>query len=236
MNLKEDKSKSKFLKSNKEIEKNYKEHEKFIKTALCSILRKFGYVITPSEREDLIQLGLINLIELHRAFNPKLDIPFHLYAKKRINGGFIDYFRNNSTIPRRQQEMYRNYQKIKMHSASNGESISLEQVASELEINVDKLSSMLLNWEARYCSSIDDLTDGLQVDFNNPYYFLESAVNQQELLDAISNLPVREQTILSLYYDKELSLKSIAEVIGITDGRVSQLKNDAINKIKNQIR
>ncbi|MBU2895981.1 sigma-70 family RNA polymerase sigma factor [Vibrio hepatarius] len=229
------KVKSKFVKSNIEIEKNYKEHEKYIKNTLSSILRNYGYNITQSEREDLVQIGLINLFELHRSYDPELGIPFHSFARKRIHGGFIDYFRNNSVIPRRQQELYRNYQKIKQQAASRGETLNLEEAASYLEIEVDKLSSMLLNWEARYSSSMDDVYETLKQDEDNPYNLLEKSVDNESLVNAISNLTEKEQIVLSLYFDKELSLREVGEVMGITDGRVSQIKNDAIRKIRNQI-
>ncbi|MCY9860978.1 sigma-70 family RNA polymerase sigma factor [Vibrio coralliirubri] len=228
-------ARSKFVKSNREIESNYKEHEKFVKATLSSVLRNFGYVITQSEREDLIQLGLMNLIELYRAFDPELGVPFHSFARKRVYGGYIDYFRSNSVIPRRQQEFYRNYQKIKAQAAANGESITLEQAASYLEIEVDKLSSMLLNWEARYSSPIDDVSDAMQVEDVNPYIILEREVDRHSLVNAITNLSEKEQIVLSLYYDKDLSLKEVADVMNLTNGRVSQIKNDAINKIRTQL-
>lgn len=232
---KNSKVKSRFVQSNIEIEKNYREHEKYIKRSLSSILRNYGYNITQSEREDLIQIGLINLFELHRSYDHKLGIPFHSFARKRIHGGFIDYFRNSSVIPRRQQELYRNYQKIKQQAASRGETLNLEDAANYLEIEVDKLSSMLLNWEARYRSSIDDVSETLKQDEDNPYYLLEKSVDNESLVNAISNLTEKEQIVLSLYFDKELSLKEVGDVMGITDGRVSQIKNDAIRKIRNQI-
>ncbi|KDM90863.1 hypothetical protein EA58_13970 [Photobacterium galatheae] len=226
---------SKFVKSNVDLEKNYREHEKYVNKILSLVLRHFGYQVTQSEREDLLQLGLIHLIELHRVFEPDFEIPFHAFAKKRIYGGFVDYFRKHSAIPRRQQETYRHYRKIKQQAAANGEIMTLTQTASYLDLEVDKLSAMLLNWEARFHASIDDVTDALKYDEDHPYIQLERAADHQSLMNAISNLTEKEQIVLSLYFDQELSLKEVGGVLGITDGRVSQIKNDAIRKIRNQI-
>lgn len=227
---------AKFLKSNKDIEKNYQEHISFVTKILNSVIRKYGYVISYSEREDLIQIGLVNLIDSYRKYDKSTGVPFHSYANKRIFGCFIDEFRNNSVIPRRQQAVYKCYQNLVSECASNGENLSLSKAAKYLDLEVDKLSAMILNWEARYSSSFEDVNDLLQAGSDNPHTLIEKSVDRQLLLNAISNLTDREQTVLSLYFDKEMSLQEVSSVIGVSDSRVSQIKNEAIFKIRNQIR
>ena len=226
---------SKFLQSNLELEKNYGEHVQFVSKILNSVIRNYGYMVSYSEREDLVQIGLINLIDSFRKYDETTGIPFHSYAKKRVFGGFIDEFRSSSVIPRRQQSIYRDYQKLVTEYASKGEELTLEDAEKYLDIEVDKLSAMILNWEARYSTPLDEVSDPSQPDDQNPYNQVEQFVDRKLLLNAISNLTEREQLILSLYFDKEMSLQQVASMVGLTDGRVSQIKNEAIKKIRNQI-
>lgn len=220
---------------NTDFEQDFQTHLKFVNSVLNEVIRKHGYVISQNDKEDIIQTTLIVLVELYREFDRSLLVPFYAYAKKRVYGSIVDYFRKNSQIPRRQQEFYGKYQSLKNNNSKLGKTTQLKDAAKFMDIDVDKLAIMLLNWESRHACSIDDALENPQSEKNYPYFYSQKESEHKVLEKALSTLSKDERKILTLYFDDELSLSKIGNHINLSDARVSQIKKIAINKLRNYL-
>ncbi|PSV01113.1 sigma-70 family RNA polymerase sigma factor [Photobacterium kishitanii] len=230
-------NKKKYSKSDKDIESSYAVHKRFVLRILNQLIRSHGFIVNSSEMDDLMQVGLINLLELHRKYDDSLEIPFHSYAKTRIRYGFIDWFRKNSAIPRRDQAIFKQYNSLIKGHNNCGSSISLSEMAHQLGISTDKLSAKQLQWESRISQQVEE-TDEAHLHANdefNPETFFLIEENRKLIIEALSFLSDRERSILSLYYYDEMPLKDISKKVDLTESRISQIKNEAIIKIKNRI-
>ncbi|CAH7369268.1 RNA polymerase sigma factor for flagellar operon [Vibrio chagasii] len=226
-------------KNNCEIEKNYAEHRKYASDILKHVIKSHGFQLDPHEHEDLLQIGLINLLECYRKFDKEHGATFKSFSYPRISGSYIDWFRKNSSIPRRQQKIYAQYRELEYECSNSGEEFSLTFAAEKLGIETEKLSAMLLRWQSRNEVHLDDDTNTLSIPngfTDDPEAIIMSDNATENVKDAVLELEKRDQIILDLYFNKELSLKLIAEKLNLTEGRVSQIKNTAIQNLRAKLR
>ena len=217
--------------------KDYERHRLFVMTILRSVIRTHGFQAQRSDLEDLIQIGLINLYECFNKFDKSKKVPFESYAYVRVSGCFIDEFRKNSPIPRRQQAIYKEYHILKNKSQESGEHFSEAHAADELGISVAKLRSYLYIWESRHPMSIDDEDTVLNLTSatEDPEHLLLDYDLKTNILDSFNSLSPIERDVIDLIFDKGMSLSEIKKKIGLSEGRISQIKKTAIEKIRVQV-
>ncbi|MDQ7985794.1 MULTISPECIES: RNA polymerase sigma factor FliA [unclassified Pseudomonas] len=192
--------------------------------------------------DDLIQAGMIGLLEASRKYDAGKGASFETFAGIRIRGAMLDEVRKGDWAPR---SVHRNSRMvsdaIRKIEARTGRDAKDHEVAAELQLSLEDYYGILGDTLGSRLFSFDDLLQegengGLQEDTSSlhhgPSHELEDDRFQAALADAISNLPERERLVLSLYYDEELNLKEIGEVLGVSESRVSQLHSQCAARLR----
>ncbi|WP_207062443.1 RNA polymerase sigma factor FliA [Motiliproteus sp. SC1-56] len=194
--------------------------------------------------EDLIQSGMIGLLEAARKYDPSKGASFETYAGIRIRGAIIDEVRRGDWTPR---SVHRNGRRIaeciQAVEARTGRDAQDAEVARELGVSLQEYYALLKDSAGSRLFSFDELQEagenspGEEVPSGEPgpERGHESAAFQQALAQAISQLPERERLVLSLYYDEELNLKEIGGVLGVSESRVSQIHSQAALRLRSRL-
>ena len=182
--------------------------------------------------DDLIQAGMIGLLEASRKYDSGKGASFETFAGIRIRGSMLDEVRKGDWAPR---SVHRNSRMvsdaIRVVEARTGRDAKDHEVAAELQLSLEDYYGILGDTLGSRLFSFDDLLQdgehgGLHEDAGHthlePSRNLEDERFQAALADAIAGLPERERLVLALYYDEELNLKEIGEVLGVSESRVSQ--------------
>jgi len=199
-----------------------------------------SYLKPPLSREDLVSAGTIGLIKAAHDFDPTKDAEFKTYAFIRIRGAIIDEMRQWSFAPPATVRQYDRAQEItEQILEETGLPPTDEQLAEKLEISVEKLYRMFETIRARHFLSIHGLSDEAPAlgpclaahNGEQPFDRLEQEELIEQLSKAIHELPEKQRRIIVLYYHKELTMKQTAQVLEITESRVSQLHATALYRL-----
>lgn len=196
-----------------------------------------GSMSTIVEIEDLIQIGLVALVEAVNAFEDRGQVTFEQYLLTRLRGAMIDELRRQATITRGAMRRRRAYQDaIKSLTLEFDRTPTPGEVAGRLGVSVEKMQSEYAAAEAVRFDSIDDVysDEGPWFMSEEPSAFdqLADADQRAALIEVISELPEREQLVIQLYYVEELNLEEIGQVLGVGSARVCQIKKSAHDRLK----
>lgn len=194
------------------------------------------------EVDDLIQAGMVGLIEAARQFDHNAGASFETYASIRIRGAMIDEIRRGDWVPRSVHRRVREAaEATRRIEQREGRAASAAEVAKALDISMDDYGRLMEGAIRGHLFSLEEDAE-LHGDARIAQYApppqvdLESQEFQQELGRAIEGLPEREQLILSLYYEQELNLREIGAVFGITESRVCQVHGQAMVRLRARLR
>ena len=196
-----------------------------------------GRVNSIIEIDDVIQLGMVGLINAAQNYIPQKDASFTSYASIRIKGEILDYLRKSSNLDRTTITIKKNSEKAS-HLLRNklGREPYNYEIADELGISTEKYFEWSNAFEAGVNKSLDELYD----DYSS--WFVTSALNPEETINdtelrnnlkkVLGKLEGKEALIIQLYFVEELNIYEIAEVMEVSTGRVSQIKTSAIKRIR----
>jgi RNA polymerase sigma factor for flagellar operon FliA len=194
------------------------------------------------ELGELISAGALGLMEALGRFRPELGIKFDTYAENRIKGAMLDELRRMDRFSRGQRHRIRALEEvIRRLEHENGESPSLEALADAAGLSIREVSQSLEALQNQLCISLDSITENLssfkknQIE-NEPYKSTEFKELVDKLAGLIDDLTPREKLVLSLYYGEELNMRETSEVMGITEGRVSQLHSQALARLRQKFK
>lgn len=193
--------------------------------------------------DDMVNQGIITLIDSLDRFDPKKGIAFEYYAFMRVKGGIIDLVRKQDWIPRRVRNLEKRINEKRNYLLHTlGREPSDEEIAKELEISVDKLHSTSQEINNSVVFSFEELIQNmsqfgssLETEGMSPEKTMVKAEMNEILAKAIDALSEREKLVVSLYYYEELTLSEIAQVLGISAQRVSQINTRAVSKLKDSL-
>lgn len=190
--------------------------------------------------EDLIQAGMIGLIEASRNFDDSQGASFETYAGIRIRGAMIDEVRRNGWAPRSVHRKSREaLEAARVVEAREGREAHDREVADELGITMEEYGKILAEASNHKLLSLEDDSNGsvMQIEAEatattDPQMAVHLEKYREALLVAVEHLPEREQLVMSLYYDEEMNLREIGEVLGVSESRVCQIHGAAIIKLQ----
>ncbi|PWG63664.1 RNA polymerase sigma factor FliA [Sediminicurvatus halobius] len=192
--------------------------------------------------EDLIQAGMIGLLEAARQFDSGQGASFSTYAGIRIRGAMLDEIRRLDWTPRSVHRKAREAaDAIREIEHRTGREAKDSEVAEALGIGLEEYHRILQDSAAAKVFSIDqDDSEGGEHwepagDMPQPDTVLGQEGFQADLAAAIRKLPEREQLIMQLYYDDELNLREIGEVLGVTESRISQIHGRIMLKLRGHL-
>ena len=190
--------------------------------------------------DDLIQAGMIGLIEAARKYDGGKGASFETYAGIRIRGAMLDEIRRGDWAPR---SVHRNSRKIseaiKEVELLKGRDAEDQEVAEHLGMSVDEYHGHLKDSAGCRLFSFEEVLEKSEQGHEQiagaspgPFPGIEKEAFRRALADSIKGLPEREQLVLALYYDEELNLKEIGAILGISESRVSQIHSQAAHRLR----
>lgn len=189
------------------------------------------------ELDDLLQAGLIGLLEARSQYIKEAGASFETYASIKIRGAMIDEVRKATGITRDLSQHMKTISSAKSNIENKFQDtpITGRAIADELGISEKRYSNIMAQIQAYQLVSMGDvatLDDVPCTAFRDPARTTEDDDIKHTLKAYIKNLPKREQQILALYYNEELSFKEIADILNLTEARISQLHGLVLQKIK----
>lgn len=191
--------------------------------------------------DDLIQNGMIGLLDAMDRYQEGLGAQFETYASQRIRGAMLDGLREQDWLPRSmRREMRRVETAIRKLEYDNGRAPSEKELAAALDLSLADYQKLLLDARGHQLVYLEDMSDEGD-DFLDrhtssatldPLAMLEEAGTRAALVAAIEALPEREKLMMGLYYEQELNLREIGEVLGVTESRVCQLHSQAVARLR----
>lgn len=197
--------------------------------------------------DDLISTGIVGLISAIDNFDASHKVKLKTYAEYKIRGAILDSLRGLDWAPRQQRKKVK---RIEAAIATIEQQVqrtpSEEEVAEELGVTLEEYHSWLVDVRGVNLGSLEATTseeDGRDLlqfvsdtEEDWPCHILERAELERLLANSIEKLPYIERTILSLYYHEELTLREVSKIVKLHESRVSQLKSQAVLRLRSYIR
>ncbi|MBN1377618.1 MAG: RNA polymerase sigma factor FliA [Gammaproteobacteria bacterium] len=193
--------------------------------------------------EDLIQAGMMGLLEAVKNYDSAQGASFETYAGIRIRGSMLDEVRSGDWTPRsvhrKQRELVEAMRRVENRKGGDARD---QEVADEMGITLSEYHQILVDSTGARMFSFDGPSDSDDIHENTavsaddgPMKSLEKNMFKEALTHVINNLPEREALVMSLYYDEELNLREIGEVIGVSESRVCQIHGEALIRLRSRM-
>jgi RNA polymerase sigma factor for flagellar operon FliA len=210
-------------------------------------LRLLARLPASVELDDLVQAGMMGLLDAVRRYREVPTAQFETYATQRVRGAMLDELRGNDWIPRGVRERSRRIEQA-IHALGNrlARAPTETEVAQEMGVSLGEYHTLLQESHGSQLLYLDDLggdheqfltqqSDGDPIhvqETDDPLAALMAKGLRGALTAAIEKLPEREKLLLSLYYEQGLNLKEIGLVLNVGEARVCQLRSQAISRLR----
>ncbi len=183
---------------------------------------------------DLISIGIEEMVKLSRKYDAQLNDSFWGYAKKRVYGSMLDYLRSLDVVSRNNRRLIKAIDtEVSRHLAENSTEPDDATLAKKLGENIAKIR------EAKVASEIATNVPLNEQIIVQKDLSIEESVEKDQMIEAIKTIVLtlnsREQTIIQLYYFEELNLKEISQILSISESRISQLHKKLMKQIRNKL-
>lgn len=221
---------------------NVEEHAFLVKRIAQHMIARMPASV---QLDDLVQAGMIGLLEAAQKFDGGKGASFETYAGIRIRGAIVDEMRRGDWVPR---SVHRNSRRInqaigKVESRTGRDATDAE-IAAEMEVPLEEYHAMASDSASGRLFSLEQAVEDNEDAFSEnavsaplqaPAHTVQRQRMQQALSEAIDGLPEREKMVLSLYYEEEMNLKEIGLVLGVSESRISQIHSQATLRLKKKM-
>jgi RNA polymerase sigma factor FliA len=212
-------------------------HEPLVKRIAYHLMSRLPASV---QADDLIQAGMIGLIEASRKFDPEQGASFETYAGIRIRGAMLDEIRRTDWTPRsvhrKAREVAEAVRKIENEKGRDARDV---EVAEAMGLGLPEYHKILQDATGCRIFSFEDPGTLGEEGFsqaarqpNQPFDNLQNTDFKKGLADAIKGLPERERLVMALYYDEELNLREIGDILGVSESRVCQIHGQALIRLR----
>jgi len=215
-------------------------HASLVKRIAYHLIARLPHTV---DVDDLIQAGMIGLLDASQQYNASQGASFETYAGIRIRGSMLDEIRRNDWAPRSVHRKAREISAV-MHEIEQqqGRHAQDKEIATALGISMDEYQQQLFDSAGHQVFSLNEFSDNDETQakpisngLSGPVEELQSTGFKAALANAISTLPERECLMMGLYYNEELNLKEIGEVLGVSESRVSQIHSQTIIRLRSKL-
>lgn len=192
------------------------------------------------ELSELISAGTLGLMECLGKFKPQLGIKFDTYAENRIRGAMLDDLRRLDWFPRSLRQKVRQVEKASIRiEGEKGRAPTEIEIIEHTNLTENEVRETMEAMQHQLCLSLDTLQDesGFSAEdngANEPYKRAATSELVDKMAYLIEHLTPREKLVLSLYYTDDLNMREVAEVMDVTEGRVSQLHSQALTRLRRE--
>ena len=212
-------------------------HESLVKRIAYHLMSRLPASV---QADDLVQAGMIGLIEASRKFDPEQGASFETYAGIRIRGAMLDEIRRTDWTPRsvhrKAREVAEAVRKIENEKGRDARDVEVAKVMG-LELNEyhkilqDATGCRIFSYEDPGTLGEENFAQQARQP-NQPLENLQKSDFKVGLADAIKGLPERERLVMALYYDEELNLREIGDILGVSESRVCQIHGQALIRLR----
>jgi RNA polymerase sigma factor FliA len=202
------------------------------------------------ELDDLIQAGMLGLIDAANRYQENQGAQFETYASQRIRGAMLDDLRANDWLPRSIRQSSRKLASaVRVLEQKLGRPPAEREIAEEMQLSLEEYQQLLQEAHGTQLVHYEDFEgDGGENAFldvhaihdqskqNDPLEMLLESGFRHQLIEAIETLPERERLLLSLYYEEELNLREIGAVLDVSQSRVCQLHSQAVSRLRARLK
>ena len=201
------------------------------------------------DQQDLMSSAMIGLINAADRFDPSRGVLFKTFAEQHIRGTILDELRSYDVLSRSMRDKYKRLEReLHLLETRLGRHPTSEEVASALEISLDDYFELLDDVHVFTFISLDDSWEGddgsplcladvlCETEAKNPQQQVIAKQLAEALGGAIDTLPEKECLAVKLYYNEDLNLKEIGEMLGLTESRISQLISQAMVRLRSRLR
>jgi len=192
--------------------------------------------------DDLIQSGMLGLLEAAKNYSDEKGASFETYAAIRIRGNMLDEVRRENWLPR---SVYSTAKKISATINQLEKELGRDardiEISKALEVSIEQYHQMLFETNSIKFFNLDEImnedahADHLTTSIQDPLENIQIDRFRKDMIEAIKQLPEKEQIVLSLYYEKELNLKEIGLSLGVSESRICQIHSQAMLRLKSRI-
>lgn len=197
------------------------------------------------EIDDIIQAGMIGLMDAAQRFEESQGFQFETFASQRIRGAMLDELRQNDWLPRSLRKSLRRIETaIAKLEQRYGRPPTEREIAADLGVGLEEYHGLLQDARGYQLLHLEDFTHDDEDGFlerhcpderENPFERVKDARFRAALVRAIDTLPPREKLLLGLYYEQELNFKEIAAVLEVSESRVCQLHSQAVARLRGKM-
>ena len=212
-------------------------HASLVKRIACHLINRLPASVL---LEDLIQAGMIGLLEASRNYDATQGASFETYAGIRIRGSMLDEIRKNDWAPRSVHRKARMVaEAVREIENVHGRDARDTEIADTLDMPIEEYYKILQDNSYHKVLSVEDMGLGEEsllenISDNTPGILdgLQKEDMQKIISEAVASLPERERLVMALYYDEELNLREIGAVMGVSESRVSQIHSQAVIRLQ----
>ncbi|HEY0963317.1 MAG TPA: RNA polymerase sigma factor FliA [Pseudomonadales bacterium] len=204
-----------------------------------AIARHICVRLPPGQQlDDLVQVGMIGLLEASRVYDASLGASFKSYASIRIRGAIMDELRRQSWVPRSVQQKSRKLSEA-IHAVEKreGRAATDREIAAQMNETLEQYGETLQMVTGCTVFSLDDEDNFFEPESTEdlPFNLFHDDAVKGKLASVIAGLPHQEKMVIALYYDKEMNLKEIGEVLDISESRVCQIHSQAVGRMRSRM-
>ena len=212
----------------------------------CIALKTVGRYQHFNYMDDIVNEGLIALLDAVEKFDPEKKVKFETYASIKVRGAMIDFIRKQDCFPRRLKRIAKSLNEAENTlSHQLGRNPTDQELADFLDVSLTNYEKMQTETYALNMLSFEEMiyekgVENIELSLtSDPIRGPEQVVAEKELQDILASdielLNDKEQIVISLYYKEQLKIKEISSVMGISDSRVSQIHSNALRKLKRRL-